>query len=74
MTEPDMTTEAGRFADGMLGTLNNVQHEIAMITERLEHKMHLYPGMDATYRGMVAAWRICETALMNATKEQGATR
>lgn len=73
MDEPDLTTEAGKFANGMDGALGNIQCEIEMMTNRLENKTHLYPGLEATYRGMLAGYRICETALLNAMKEQGET-
>lgn len=71
MSEIDLTTESGQFANGLHGTLGNVQHEIRVMEERLT--MERYAEMHATYRGMLAGWRICETALNNAMQERKGT-
>ena len=67
---PDLTTESGQFANGMHGALSNVRFEIELMEGRLQSDRPDYVHMRATYRGMLAAWRICETALVNAMSEQ----
>jgi hypothetical protein len=63
----DTTTAAGQFADGFESTLGNVQHAITEMERRInEPALPGYVEMRDRYRGMVAAWRVCEAALVDA--------
>lgn len=64
----DTLSEKAHFVHGLHSTLGNVRDSIDLMDERLQ--MEKYAEMHATYRGMRAAWRICETALINEIREQ----